>query len=531
MRRDAFSVMTSKAAIQRIFYTTSRNALACALLAVVCSSFRTSSLRAQSAPPSRAHSANRSLRIETQEIDTLALRAHTRFLADDLLEGRGTGTRGERLGAKYLESQLIALGVEGAGAGGAYQLPVPLRSALISPASHMTVTRGDQAAEFTYGNPNFIVNTGGARAFRDFEGDVVYAGVPASALAVLRASQDLSGKVVAFNGPLGGAAVAIVPLLIERGATGIIILVDDVSNFDLYVRSRGDRRFFVDADVADAVWQPDIPVVIAGRAVIRSLFERAPQAATALTAVVPTGVRARIAIRADLQDVPAANVAGIIRGTDPKRRNDVVVYTAHYDHLGISTADARGDSIYNGFSDDAAGCAMLLAIAEAFRRKPPAYSVAFFFFTGEERGLLGSSYMAVAPPFPISRIKAMIELDGGAPPAAPVSWRVAGGAEVPSLGKLAIDIASRAGWTTTLSGASPNSDYWQFLHRGVRSVFIIPGDAWENTSSAQRDALQKRWNHYHEPADEWAPDFPFAGLARYAAYALALGRAAMSGIY
>jgi hypothetical protein len=522
--------MTSKTDIQRNLYATSGAALGCTLLVAFTALFCATSLSAQSAASSRAQSTlAKSLHSETQEIDTLALRAHTHFLANDLLEGRGTGTRGERLGANYIESQLIALGVEGAGEGGAYRIPLPLRSAMILPTSQMTLVRGSQGTEFLYGDPNFIVNTGGARAFRDFEGDVLYAGVAASALSLLRSSQDLTGKVIAFNGPLGGAAVSIVPLLIERGAAGILVLVDDPANFDLYVRSRGDRRFFVNADVADAVWQPDIPVILAGRPVIRALFQGAPPAAAAssLTGVVPLGAHVRIAIRTQMQDVPAANVAGIIRGTDPKRRNDVVVYTAHYDHLGISTPDARGDSIYNGFSDDAAGCAMLLAIAEAFRRKPPAYSVAFFFFTGEERGLLGSSYMAARPPFPLSRIRAMIEFDGGAPPVPPVSWRLAGGAEVPSLGASAVDIAARAGWKTTLSGASPNSDYWEFLHRGVPSVFIIPGDEWENTSAAERTALQTRWNHYHEAADEWSADFPFAGLARYAAYALALGRAAM----
>jgi Zn-dependent M28 family amino/carboxypeptidase len=169
---------------------------------------------------------------------------------------------------------------------------------------------------------------------------------------------------------------------------------------------------------------------------------------------------------------------------------------------------------------------MLLAIAEAFHRNPPPYSVAFLFFTGEERGLLGSSYMAAYPPFPLDRIKALINLDAGAPPVPPVSWRLAGGTEVPALGSLATGLARSAGWQTALSAASPNSDYWPFLHRGVPAVFIIPGNEWEKTTVAERDALRARWDHYHEAADEWHSDFPFAGLARYAAYALALGRAA-----
>jgi Zn-dependent M28 family amino/carboxypeptidase len=162
------------------------------------------------------------------------------------------------------------------------------------------------------------------------------------------------------------------------------------------------------------------------------------------------------------------------------------------------------------------------------RAAPPARSVAFVFFTGEERGLLGSAFMAAQPPFPLDRVAALINLDAGAPPAAPVSWRIAGGTESP-LGRIATDIAAGRGWTATLSAASPNSDYWPFLQRGVNAVFIIPGDRWENTSPDQRDALRRRWDRYHQAGDHWHPDFPFAGLQRYAEYALLLGRAAADG--
>ena len=464
-------------------------------------------------------------RLSAQDIDTLALRAHTRFLADDLLQGRGTGTEGERLAAAYIESQLIALGVKGAGADGAFRIPVPLRSAVILPSSRMTLQRGSETVPLAYGSA-FIANTGGGRSFRDFTGNVVFAGTASTAPPLLRAASALRGTVVAFNGPLGADAVRIIPLLIEQGVSGVIVLVNDPAQFNLYVRSRGDRRFYAAAEVGDPVWQPDIPVLIGGPLLVRALFKDVSALQSAPGSLIPLDVRAHVTIRSHVEDVPAANVAGIIRGTDPARRDEVIVYTAHYDHLGISTPDARGDSIYNGFSDNAAGTAMVLAIAQAFRKQPPPYSVAFLFFTGEERGLLGSSYMASAPPFPLARIKALINLDAGAPPAPPVSWRAAGGTESQALGAVAVDVARKAGWKTTLSAASPNSDYWPFLLRGVPSIFIIPGNEWENTTTAERDALRQKWDHYHEAADHWAPDFPFRGLARYASYALAVGRAA-----
>src|SRR5690606_41684179 len=137
---------------------------------------------------------------------------------------------------------------------------------------------------------------------------------------------------------------------------------------------------------------------------------------------------------------------------------------------------------------------------EAMRDAPPARSVAFLFFTGEERGLLGSAYMASAPPFPLENVAALINLDAGAPPAPPLNWRIAGGADN-ALGTLAQQVAEQHGWNAVLSGASPNSDYWPFLQRGVPSIFIIPGDQWENVTPDQRDALRRRWDRYHQAGD------------------------------
>ena len=303
----------------------------------------------------------------------------------------------------------------------------------------------------------------------------------------------------------------------------------DQETLDLYIRSRGDRRYFVAGQVDDPVWQPGLPTLIAGPRGVQALLRGAnvPDSVLRgkpLSAAVSLGRTITATIRASISDVPAANVAGLLPGRDPARRDEVVVYTAHYDHLGISTPDARGDSIYNGFSDNAAGAGMLLAIAEAMSKDPPARSVLFLFPTGEERGLLGSTYYASQPAIPLSRTVAVINLDAGAPPAPPSEWRFAAG-EASSLGQLATRIVNGHGWKAVLGGTSPNSDYWPFFQRGVPSIFIVPGAQWEGVDSATHAALEKRWEHYHEAADEWAPDFPFRGLQRYAELGLELGRA------
>ncbi|HEY8380149.1 MAG TPA: M28 family peptidase, partial [Nannocystis sp.] len=270
-----------------------------------------------------------------------------------------------------------------------------------------------------------------------------------------------------------------------------------------------------------------LPTLVAGPRLTAALLAGAPLAPDALDGTkpfkaLPLGRMIEATIRVSEMPVAAANVAALIPGHDPALRDEVVAYTAHYDHLGIGPADATGDSIYNGFSDNAAGVAMLLAIGEAFAREPPARSVLLLFFTGEELGLLGSAYYAAEPLIPLERTVAVINLDAGAPPAPPRSWRVAGGT-VSTLGEVARHVAAGQGWTAEPSGPRPNSDYWPFLRAGVPAVFLIPGSEWEGVSRAEREALHARWDRYHQPGDEWHPDFPFSGLRRYAEFAWLLG--------
>jgi Zn-dependent M28 family amino/carboxypeptidase len=312
-----------------------------------------------------------------------------------------------------------------------------------------------------------------------------------------------------------------------------VIVLTDSAQFALYARSRAGARLFTATDVRDPIWQPDLPMLIAAPTLTRALLAQAP-----LTEAMFDGGRVfqrvdlertvSAQLRVEMNDVAAVNVAGVIPGRDPALLDQYIVYTAHFDHLGVSIPNARGDSIYNGFSDNAAGVAMLLAIGQAFLAAPAERSVMLLFLTGEERGLLGSTAYTAAPLVPLERTVAVINLDAGAPPAAPRSWRIAGGTRS-TLGDIAKRVATGREWEAALSDASPNSDYWPFLRAGVPAIFIVPGNEWEGHTGEQRDALRRRWDRYHQPDDEWAQDFPFAGLARYADYALAIGRAASAG--
>ena len=196
-----------------------------------------------------------------------------------------------------------------------------------------------------------------------------------------------------------------------------------------------------------------------------------------------------------------------------------LVLVAHYDHLGIGSPDTSGDSIYNGFSDNGIGVAMLFGIAEALLEDPLGRSVIFLFPVAEELGLLGSGYYVSHPAFPLERTHGVIALDAGAPPAPPTSWELAGADS--AVDAAARAVGSRYGWTIRISHARPNSDYFPFVRRGIPGFLIIPGRApYDGLTEAESRTLQERWDYYHQPGDEYRDGFPMSGVVRYAEFTL-----------
>jgi Peptidase family M28 len=465
-------------------------------------------------------------------IDSMVLRAATRFLASDLLEGRGTGRRGNDIAAIYLAAEAQALGLVGAAPDGGYLQSVPLVEAVVDTARTKVVLTvgapGGGATRETYSTPEaFVPNVGTAATLVPFGGDIAYVGSPRDVLAHPGALPDLVGRVALVRGPFGAEAAA-ADTLRARGVVGVVQLTPDSATYDLYVRSRGPSRMYI-ADSAHAAssFMPDVPDIIASPALGRALDPDLPAAGGEARPALLPGRRLELQIEVHARPLVSRNVAAILPGADRARRGEFVTFTAHLDHLGISTPDARGDSIYNGFSDNAAGCAMLLAIAKAMAAGPrPARSVLFLWLTGEERGLLGSDYFAAHPLISADSMVAEINLDAGAPPAPPVSWEIAGG-DRSTLGALAVQVARRAGWTATVGPATPNSDYFPLLRIGVPAVFLVPGPApFQGLTADSSKALSRAWEHYHQPSDEWRADFPFSGLVRYADFAYRVGMTA-----
>jgi hypothetical protein len=459
-------------------------------------------------------------------IDSTVISAHTRFLSDDLLLGRGTGTEGARLAALYLESQCRALGLPPVG--DSYRLPVPLEEATVLPTTSLTASSSRGSVDFLY-LEDFLPNVGSKRALTDFAGRAVFVGTENDIAQGRVGGLDLRGAVAVTVGPVRGRGL---DTLVARGVAGMVHLVLDPETYQLYVRSRGPSRLYHRSEDVPSSFLPSLPSVLAGPRVGRTLLDgiRLEENGEPLPQPLPWGVRTHIAT--EVRPVEEANVGCLLPGTDAAARDTAIAFTAHYDHLGISTPDATGDSIYNGFSDDAAGAGMLLAVATALTRgdaPPLRHSVLLLFFTGEERGLLGSDAYVAHPAWPLARTLAVINLDAGAPPGKPLHWRLAG-VDSTGLGAVGNRVADGMGWTVVTSPAQANSDYFPFHRHGVPSVFIIPGpEPYEGMDADGTAALRQRWDHYHQAADEWSPDFPLDGLVRYAEFALRLAEAADSG--
>lgn len=465
------------------------------------------------------------------QIDTLALEQHARFLADDLLEGRGPASRGERIAALYLTTHAAGMGLKPLPGQADHRLPVPLTAVLMHEERVLARVTGAATgtatgATRTLRPPSFYHPGGSRLAFRDFAGELLFAGAVASAPAALAAYDDLAGTVVVLTPPWSGFTELEVEL-VRRGAAGAVLLIADSTVYERLRIVRGPTRYHLPDGIEDRANQGHLPSVVGGPALIRALgLETDVGPGRTIERARPLDRRLTVELPWTAEPRTGYNVAAYLPGADPVRRDEWVVFVAHYDHVGFGEP-AGGDSIWNGFIDNAAGSAMLLEIARALAAEPPARSVAFVWVTAEEQGLLGSNWFVHQPPIPLDRIHAVINLDGGAPPAPPTSWGVVG-ADASAAGATTRRVVERHGWSVRDVAFGPQSDHWPFHLAGVPTVMLFPGGDLEGLSRDEADALTQRWLRPHTPHDEWSPDFPLAGLGRYADLALAIGRALAS---
>jgi Zn-dependent M28 family amino/carboxypeptidase len=243
---------------------------------------------------------------------------------------------------------------------------------------------------------------------------------------------------------------------------------------------------------------------------------------------VPTGITVDASFRNTVQHLESENVVGVIRGSDPKLRDQYIVYSAHWDHLGIGPA-VKGDSIYNGALDNASGTANLLAVAHAAAHgKAPRRSLLFAFVTAEESGLLGSAYFAENSPVPIANLVANINVDGGNLLGRTRDLDVLGvnkSSLGPMLEKMIAPSMRLSPDEHPERGYFYRSDHFSFAKKGVPAISIGEGTDFVGRPRTwgSEQAEDYTSNRYHQPSDEYRADFDLSGAVQLSEILLRFG--------
>jgi len=492
-----------------------------------------------------------------QRIRPEGLRAHMAFLADDLLEGRNTGTRGFEIAANYVRAQFEEMGLKPGGVNGSYFQNIRFRKIeLMRDQSSLTFTRDGSSRVLTL-DKDYVMFGDPVSADTTAEGQVVFVGYGVSAPQFKYddyAGIDVRGKIVAtlYGAPprLPSAPGAHFSSTEEKlrvaaahGAIGLLSIwagkTEERTPFSEYVRfTKGPALRWLDEKGVPNDVQPQIR----GYARISSsaaalLFEGAPKswkevlhaAESNQAQAFPLPVTVSIHIVSRYSEVESQNVAGILPGSDPQLKNEYVVFTAHLDHLGIGEP-VKGDSIYNGAADNASGTAALLEMARAFSLLPkaPRRSLLFLAVTGEEEGLLGSDYYAHYPTVPITQIVADINMDE-------VSFLydfkdiVPLGGEHSSLGAVADDVARHMGLQVSPDPLPEEvyfvrSDQYSFILQGVPSLYIEEGlQTVDPTLDGNKMQLDWETQRYHLPSDDMNQPLDFNATVKCTRVDLAVG--------
>jgi len=471
--------------------------------------------------------------------------AHLKFLSHDLLEGRAPSTRGGQLAAEYLAAQLATLGFEPAGENGTFFQNVAIVESMVDPSFALSAGQGPP---FTYFK-DVVAFSGSLEPRVAVQGELVFVGHGIVAPEYQwndYAGVDMKGKIaiVMVNDPpataaepnlFGGSALTYYGRwtykyeeAARQGAAGAILIHTPESAtypWQVVQTSWSGTQYSLppiagEPTLALKAWVTDETA--------RTILKRAGQDLDALrkTALargskpVPLGIRASATLLQRVQQKTSPNVIGVLKGSHP---GEGVLYTAHYDHLGMAEAkpgDPPGtDRIYNGARDNASGCAGTLEVAQALARasSKPVRSIYVMFTTAEEAGLLGAEYFAAHPVLPAKTWAAdintdSINLDGRAKDI------VLLGAERSTLGRVASQLAADRG---RVVGPDPEpgrghffrSDHFPLAKVGIPAVSL--GDSVQfigkDPAFAKRLVQEYVDKDYHQPSDEFRSNWDYSG--------------------
>jgi hypothetical protein len=498
------------------------------------------------------------LSLELNSLPAIAsesLRAHVEVLGHDSLAGRGTGTRGGELAAQYLAGQCAKLGLQPGGDGGSFSQAIAMHGSRPWPLSRLQVVTKSREVILTL-NQDYLLYHSGAETFVPAPVPLVFVGYGITApefdyndyqtmevegkIAVFLSGEPASDDKNYFAGaePTYYSSPAYKQMMaIGRGARGSIMIPlpreEHGRTWDYWIR----QFAFEDVRLLSAVtnnlsimMNPHSAELLFEDAAfsLREIFKMEAQ-----HALRSFSLKTSASFRGVFQqrDFLSHNVIGMWEGGDPALIDSYILLTAHYDHLGLGPA-VQGDSIYNGVFDNAIGVAAVLEIARAFTVLPerPRRSLLFLFLTGEEKGMLGSSYYVEHPAVPLHRTIANINVDGLA--LFDTFNDVAGvGAEFStleeSLGQVAAALDLRVSPVPPDFAATQpftRSDQVVFAQAGIPALLLMEGIDYRHTPKDLGWQRLLKWGEqfYHTPADDLRQSLNFAAAQQHAQILFAL---------
>ncbi len=488
-------------------------------------------------------------------IDAERIRAHVKFLADDLLEGRGTGQRGGDIAAAYIATQFELYGLKPAGDGGTYLQQVPLVGITTMPqTSFELVPAKGQPISLKYLD-QYVATDETQQPSSEVEAPIIFVGYGIEAPEYNwndYKDTDVRGKVLLMlvneppsNDPNFFAGRALTYYgrwtykfeeAARKGAAGVILIHETSMasyGWDVVRSSWSGENAYLKIDrpvLKVAGW---VQLIIAKQMAElsgKNLDELMEQAKLRNFRPVPLAMKLKAHMVSKVRPFTSSNVLAILPGSDPELKDEAVVYTAHYDHLGIRP-DMPGDNIYNGAADNATGCGILLEIARAYAASPskPKRSILFAAVTAEEQGLRGSEYLGRHSPVTTGKISLDLNFDDIQPFGTPEEVEVSGAErttfypEVETIAKrfhLIIRPDSRPE-----AGHYYRSDHFSLARVGVPAFSVNEGVKFRGHPAewGLEQARQYNEQRYHQPSDEYRPAMDFSGDALIGRFGFALG--------
>ncbi|WP_307727734.1 M28 family metallopeptidase [Massilia sp. MS-15] len=495
--------------------------------------------------------------------DPKRLAHDVKTLSSDEFEGRAPNTAGETKTVDYLVQQFKAAGMHPGGdlANGkrAWTQDVPLGRFEIKGPVKLTLNEGGKTRSLSQGEDMAVrASMSGMKQVSFKNAPLVFVGYGVTAPERKWddfKGMDLKGKlaVVLINDPdfetgqgeFGGKAMTYYGRwtykyeeMARRGALGTIIVHETapasygwptVKNSNTNVMYDVVRKEPLKSHAPMEAWiQRDLAASIFKSAGVD--FEAAKKAAQTreFKPVELKDITLSADYAVDAQVIKSKNVVAIREGR--QQPNQYVIYSGHWDHLGVGQPDARGDRIYNGAVDNATGIAAMLELARAYGKQPaPQRSVVFLAVTAEEKGLLGSEYYASNPVYPLASTVAVINMDALSPYGPARNFTISGSAKLDLLDQL---VAKAKGWNMAYSpdpkpeaGYFFRSDHFPFAKRGVPALSFGSGNDWVDGGVKAGKASEEAYTekNYHQPSDEFNPNWSFTGMARELGLLYALG--------